>query len=481
MKIAIVGTGVAGINVLKYLTKQKKLDAEILCFDDKKYLGNGRAFQYDDPELLMNYPGNQISMKPNKPEDFIKWIEKNEAHIQLDVHTEAPESATGNQYYSRQLFGKYMTDHFEKFAKKKNVSIIDNHVRNIERIDTVYRVSTQDESFDVDAVFLSPGQFGPMDPYKLADIEQYIKWPYPLNKVQIETQKDYAVIGTGLSAMDIMRYLTPELNTKLYLVSRDGQVQSVRGTMADIKFKYMTLSKLEKIKGKNNGYLPLEELVKLFVKEIEYHGIDMNLLALSRVNPIKAMQYDLAHPETVGYLQSFILELTRTASYIWPFMTRADKATFKADYADKIAAYSNPMPEETAEELLRGIENNKIEILSGMEAVEHKYNKFRIHTKDQEIRVHYVINATGPAKNFKDAIEPNALIENLMNQDLLIAHPDGGFYVTPIKNEVIGATGKLDHFYLLGQKAGGVNLFNNGIEELTHEAKRVVEHFAAQL
>lgn len=481
MKIAIVGTGVAGVNVLKYLSKSKLDDFKVICFDDQKYLGSGRAFQYDDPELLMNYPGNLISMKPNKPDDFVKWIAKNEDAIQLEIHKEDNENVSQNQYYSRQLFGKYMTDHFEKFAKKKHVRIVSNHVRNIEQIDNGYLVSTQDETYEVDAVFLSPGQFGPMDPYQLMDTPNYFKWPYPLNRIEIEPEKDYAVIGSGLSAVDIVRYFTPELKTKLYLMSRDGKVQSVRGEMADIKFKYITLSKLEKIKSKHNVFLPLTELKALFDKEVEHLGINSDkLFNVSRVNPLRAMTFDLANPKEVGYLQSFVLELTRTAPLIWPFMTKSDKQYYKDHYADVITAYSNPMPEATAEAMIEGINNNRIEILSDMTSVEYKYNKYRIYTKKEEIRVHYVINATGPAKNYKDAIEPNPLIENLVDQNLLITHPDGGFYVTPVNNEVISAKGKLEHFYLLGQKSGGVNIYNNGIIELAEEAKRVVQGFVQQ-
>lgn len=481
MKIAIVGTGVAGVNVLKYLSKSKLKNLTIICFDDQKYIGNGRAFQYDDPELLMNYPGNLISMKPNKPDDFVKWIAKNKDEIQLDVHKEDSENKSQNQYYSRQLFGKYMKDHFEKYAQKKNVKIISNHVRNIEQLKRGYRVSTHDDIFDVDAVFLSPGQFGPMDPYQLIDTPNYYKWPYPLNRIKIEPEKDYAVIGSGLSAVDIVRYFTPELKTKLYLISRDGKVQSVRGKMAEIKFKYITLSKLEKIKAKHNGFLPLTELKSLFDKEIEHHGINLDkLFNLSRVNPLRAMTFDLANPEEIGYLQSFVLELTRTAPLIWPFMTKTDKQYYRDNYADAITAYSNPMPEATAEAMIEGINNNTIEILSEMTSVEYKYNKYRIHTKHDEIRVHYVINATGPAKDYKDAIEPNQLIDNLVDQNLLITHPDGGFYVTPVNNEVISAKGKLEHFYLLGQKSGGVNIYNNGIVELAEEAKRVVKGFVQQ-
>ncbi|TDM38602.1 hypothetical protein ETI11_04200 [Macrococcoides canis] len=478
MRIAIIGAGVGGVSVLKYLQKEKKLKAEITVFDDKKYMGNGRAFQYDDPELLMNYPGNLISMKPNKQHDFIDWIQKSD--VDKEVHLDEAENASGNQYYSRQLFGKYMQEHFEKFANKKNVSIITDHARNVEFIGQEYIVSTQDEKYYFDAVFLSPGQFGPMNPYQLEGTPGYYKWPYPLHNVEIEPNKDYAVIGTGLSSVDIVRYFIAHSTNKLALISRDGKVQSVRGKMQEVKFKSITHKKLEKIKAAHQGYIPLEELVNRFKKEFDRLGINLEKLRINRSNPVRALNFDLSHPEEVGLMQSVVLEFVHIASYIWPFMTREDKAVYRRQYAPILADYANPMPEGTAEELLEALLSGRVEIYSGITDIEYKYNKFRIHMKDKELRVHYVFNATGPAKAYKDATEPNPLIENLVNQELLIEHPDGGFYVTPIDNQVIGKHGVMQTFFMLGQKTSGVNYLDNGIMELIDEARRTVRVLAEQ-
>ncbi|TDM23874.1 FAD/NAD(P)-binding protein [Macrococcoides canis] len=478
MRIAIIGAGVGGVSVLKYLQKEKKLKAEITVFDDKKYMGNGRAFQYDDPELLMNYPGNLISMKPNKQHDFIDWIQKSD--VDKEVHLDEAENASGNQYYSRQLFGKYMQEHFEKFANKKNVSIITDHARNVEFIGQEYIVSTQDEKYYFDAVFLSPGQFGPMDPYQLEGTPGYYKWPYPLHNIEIEPNKDYAVIGTGLSSVDIVRYFIAHSTNKLALISRDGKVQSVRGKMQEVKFKSITHKKLEKIKAEHQGYIPLEELVNRFKKEFDRLGINLEKLRINRSNPVRALNFDLSHPEEVGLMQSVVLEIVHIASYIWPFMTREDKAVYRRQYAPILADYANPMPEGTAEELLEALLSGRVEIYSGITDIEYKYNKFRIHMKDKELRVHYVFNATGPAKAYKDATEPNPLIENLVNQELLIEHPDGGFYVTPIDNQVIGKHGVMQTFFMLGQKTSGVNYLDNGIMELIDEARRTVRVLAEQ-
>lgn len=474
MTIAIIGTGVAGMSVLKYLIKQK-INEDILLFDDQKYLSKGRAFQYDHPDLLMNYPGNQLSMKLNKPDDFEKWVDT-QSQIDEEKHQNEHENKTGNVYYSRQLFGKYMQSHFEKYVQNKKVQVITNHVRNMIQIDNRYEIQTQEESYQVDTVFLATGQFGTSDHYQLKDIEAFRLWPYPLHQLEVEQNKQYAVLGTGLSAVDCARYILPKTNQPLLLFSRKGQVQSVRGKMAKIQFKYLTIKNIHK--NKENGFIPLNKVVELFLKEAKHHKIDIEtLLNVKRNDPVKAMKFDLSHPETVGYLQSFILKLTQQASLIWPYFTIEDKDDYLQNYHQLLQNYANPMPEDTATELLNAVQNKQLQIIPNMQDVKYLYKKFRITTSNEEYRTHYLINATGPSKTFAQAIEPNQLIKNLYNQGLLIEHPYGGFYVTPETNQVITSKGIAPNFYMLGQKTGGVNFLNNGIVELIQEAKRVVKDY----
>lgn len=166
------------------------------------------------------------------------------------------------------------------------------------------------------------------------------------------------------------------------------------------------------------------------------------------------------------------------ASQIWPYMTKEDKARYQEEYAPFVDHYSNPMPEPSAEELIDHIENNRVVIKAGLEAIEYKYRKYRLQYEDgSENRVHYVINATGPAK-YLSKTEVSPMLEGLLNDSLIAEHADGGIQVMPGDGRVISPKyGVLDDFVALGQLTGGVNMKNNGVYELLLEARRDVKAF----
>lgn len=484
MKLAIIGGGVAGTHVLKYLMNDKlsrKMD--ITVFDDQKYMGKGRAFQYEDVELLLNYPANQLSMKRSSPDDFLKWVEKNRSLEEIQNREGDNTNAEGNIYFSRQLFGHYMKDQFEGHVRKGKVTVVTNHIRAVKKEGDGYTLHTQEDSYKFDYVFMTSGQLYPKDPYQLEGTENYIAWPYPLYTLDVEPDKDYAIIGAGLSGLDCIRYLHQEGARQVIVASHSGEVQSVRGKMVTYKFKYFTGAAFRKVRKKNNDFIPLEKIVELFKQECEHQGIDISrFYGVSRRNPLNAMQFDLKNHTAIGALQSAIYQMMWEAPLIWPYMTLEDKERYQQEYAPFIDHYSNPMPEPSAEELTDQLENNEVVIKAGLKAVEYKYRKFRLHYQDgTEDRVHYVINATGPARHLSQT-EPDAMIEGLLNDGLIAPHHDGGIQVLPEDSRIISPKyGVLDNFVALGQMTGGVNFKNNGVHELLLEARRVVKAFYSRI
>ncbi|ULG71378.1 FAD/NAD(P)-binding protein [Macrococcus brunensis] len=479
MKVAIIGGGVAGTHVLKYLLNHKlgkKLD--ITVFDDKKYMGKGRAFRYEDVEMLLNYPANQLSMKRNKKDDFMKWVEENRSVEDIQAREGDNSDNEGNIYFSRQLFGKYMESLFESLVKKGKVTVVTNHIRAVKKRATGYELETQDQKYQFDHLFMASGQLPAEDPYALKETEHFIAWPYPLRTLDIDADKDYAVIGAGLSGLDCMRYFTKK-GSKLLVASHSGEVQSVRGKMVTFKMKYWTAASFRKIRKKNNDFIPLDKVVELFKKECDHQGVDFEkFYGVSRKDPVKAMQFDLKNHEAIGALQSMFYQIMFEASQIWPYMTKEDKARYQEEYAPFVDHYSNPMPEPSAEELIDHIENNRVVIKAGLEAIEYKYRKYRLQYEDgSENRVHYVINATGPAK-YLSKTEVSPMLEGLLNDSLIAEHADGGIQVMPGDGRVISPKyGVLDDFVALGQLTGGVNMKNNGVYELLLEARRDVKAF----
>ncbi|WJP97243.1 FAD/NAD(P)-binding protein [Macrococcus bovicus] len=483
MKVAIIGGGVAGTHVLKYLLNHKggrKLD--ITVFDDKKYMGKGRAFQYEDVAMLLNYPANQLSMKRNKKDDFMRWVEENRSVEEIQAREGDHSTADGNIYFSRQLFGKYMTAHFESLVDKGKVTVVTQHIRAISKRAAGYELETQDQQYQFDHIFMTPGQQPAEDPYRLKDTENFISWPYPLYTLDVEADKGYAVIGAGLSGLDCIRYLTKE-GAKVLVASHSGEVQSVRGKIVTFKMKYWTAAAFRKIRKKHRDFIPLDKVVALFKKECEHQGVDIaKFYGVSRKDPVKAMRFDLKNHEAIGALQSMIYQAMFEASQIWPYMTGEDKARYLETYEPFVQHYSNPMPEPSAEELIDHIENNRVVIKAGLKAIDYKYRKYRLQYEDgAEDRVHYVINATGPAR-FISRTSVSTVLTGLLNDSLIAEHPDGGIQVMPGDGRVISPKyGVLDDFVMLGQLTGGVNMKNNGVYELLLEARRDVKAFFDRL
>lgn len=79
----------------------------------------------------------------------------------------------------------------------------------------------------------------------------YIATPYPTYNTLDEVNEldDIAIIGTGLASLDVVRYVAahhPKL--PITMTSRSANLPSVRGTMIDVTFKYLTKDKLNDIK-----------------------------------------------------------------------------------------------------------------------------------------------------------------------------------------------------------------------------------------
>src|SRR5690625_6999393 len=109
MKVAIIGMGVAGTSVLREWTKMQKQypSIQITCFGDKETFGSGKAFQQDDPGLLMNQVASLTSIVPENPNDFVDWIKINHN----DKH---PES----KFYPRAEFGARSEEHTSELQSR---------------------------------------------------------------------------------------------------------------------------------------------------------------------------------------------------------------------------------------------------------------------------------------------------------------------------------------------------------------------------
>lgn len=490
MKVAIIGMGTAGVSTLNQLSKQKKFkNITVDIFDNAEDMGMGKPFQNDSDRLLINLPANQMSLDPQNEKDFKKWYKKND---EFDYGKA--------KYLPRLVFGHYMKSILNKLLQKHDNIFVHKH-----KVDSCYVEEIKDErgqyKIDVcyieddeavcqkyDYVFLTIGMLPYKDPYQLSGLSGYIESPYPTTRAlrNVKQNDDIAIIGTGLSSVDVIRYVM-ENHERLPLVvtSRNAQFPSVRGIRHEIDLKYINDKAIEKFKKSHKGVVPLKNVEKLFKKECEYQNINLQkMLYRFKKDNVYNMKYDLRHEDEVGHFQSFIEEVKHHMIPLWNAMTIDDKKAFLDKYGHHFKRNANPMPQSSAKQLIDWIENGDIIVKEGLENVRKYYGKFRIKYKnvENEDSYHYVINATGPKKHLSELTEDEHFIKGLENKQIIAAHPFGGILVLPYTNEVISPKfGTMPNLKVIGQLTTGVNFDVNGVSLLVDQSVRAVKDLYIEL
>ncbi|MBA8758731.1 pyridine nucleotide-disulfide oxidoreductase [Staphylococcus schleiferi subsp. coagulans] len=484
MRVAIIGMGTAGVSVLRQLVKYKhfkKIQLDI--YDNEENMGQGKPFQNDSEDLLINVPVDMLSLNIDNILEFREWYNEQDTFNYGDA-----------DYLPRYVFGHYMKSYLEQFDHEfDNVNVIKKEVKHMyieeqanEIIPKRIIVCTDDEvesCKDYDYVFFTIGTMSYHDPYQLKGQKGYIQAPYPANQTLSEVKKDdtIAMIGTGLASLDVIRYtLSHHQKKPIIMASRGGKLPSVRGEMQSIEFKYLTFENFDQLKAENMGVVPLEDAVELFKKECEVREIPLQkLLKRRKYDAIRDLNYDLNHPEELGALQSVFEALKENMDWIWNSLSREDQTQFISKYHRYLKENTNPMPRETALLLIDAIKAGDLEILSGLENVRQYYGKYRLafKNKEDELKVDIVINATGPKKHLSQLDDDDALLLDVADREIIQPHPMGGIQIVPSTNEVISPLyGTLRNLRAIGQITNGVNFERNGVTMIVQQAVRAVDN-----
>ncbi len=94
--IAIVGGGISG-SLLAVQLRRRGVASRIVVLDPAPQIGLGLAYSTPSMLHLLNVPAGKMSLLPDEPDHFLEWLRS--AHD--------PE-ATGEQFISRAVFGRYM-------------------------------------------------------------------------------------------------------------------------------------------------------------------------------------------------------------------------------------------------------------------------------------------------------------------------------------------------------------------------------------
>lgn len=481
MKIAIIGMGVAGVSVLRelcrQLDKEQKEKTTVLVYTSEKEWGTGFPYQDDDESLLINQYTETMTIDKDDKEDFMRWV-KDTKGVLSPYHTHLP----------RKWFGEYLRETAKQYIQDLKADIRFDEAEDVDITDEGhYTVVTKASAEKVDAVHLATGHLAYQDPYDLKNQEGYIYNPYPATKALTfpKGTTSVGIIGSGLTALDVMLYIQkvyPEMKVSFY--SRNGLFSSVRGDEPPVNLHYFCD---DRVKGLLNELpeLTLDKVKEWFYKEMKEHHIDLEWVwnHLGQGTP-EGMIRDLQYRKELGEFQSMIRHMRSCYPFIWNALSDHEKDQFISQYGEQWQRFKAPIPQKTARQLIRQIKHKETIVVSGLKAVNHTENGFKLEDDTGQTYFEpFLVNCTGQSMQLAESLHLQSnLIQNLVNKGLLVPHKYGGVKIDyPTMSIIDESRVRHSFFKTYGQMVSGVQYGNNNVELISLSARSGVKHMIASL
>lgn len=223
--IAIVGGGFTGAAVALHLAERFAPDqVRIVVFEPRERLGTGLAYDTADPVHRINVPAARMSIYPDEPEDFSRWLGE------TDALKDDPQAFTsgGVPFPRRQAFGLYITARLAPFVAFGAVEHWRTMAVEANQVDGVWSIRAADgRQVQAIGVVLAVSHPAPSLPASLRTIENHpglvpdATKPDALEKVSPDAR--VLVVGNGLTAADVIASLKERGHRGMILsISRRG-------------------------------------------------------------------------------------------------------------------------------------------------------------------------------------------------------------------------------------------------------------------
>jgi uncharacterized NAD(P)/FAD-binding protein YdhS len=176
----------------------------IVIVDRQTSIGEGAAYRTPDSGHLLNVPASGMSVWPDRPNDLLEWARKRDSSV-------GPYT-----FLQRHAYGEYLRATFfeavEQAGARSSVEIRRDEADVVERRVDGWRVRCGDgQPIEAQVVVLATGHRPPSDPLKQrwsGSRSRYIEDAWSsLALTAIEPHESVCLLGTGLTAMDVLQCL----------------------------------------------------------------------------------------------------------------------------------------------------------------------------------------------------------------------------------------------------------------------------------
>ena len=457
-RIAIVGAGFTGTLLAVHLLREARTPVIIHLFEQHGWFGRGVAYSTGNPSHLLNVRVANMSAFPDDPADFLLWLWR------FDYHVDGlPIPPSGHAFVPRGVYGNYLEDTLSA-ARKAAAPGVDCETRAIEvvgvrRIRDRYALSFRGAApAAYDHVALCIGNLPPALPCQAVgdlDFPRYIAdpWHEP-GLTELAPNARVAIIGTGLTAVDVVLSLLDQGHTGLIIaLSRRGLIpHSHQQTRRYTDFLA-------------NEPAP-ETTLRLFVR----------------------LRAEIRKAEAAGYDWRSVIDAFRPhTERCWRALPEAERRRFLRHVRSYWEVHRHRMAPQAAERLWSAFRKGQLLRRKGRltgiaEDGSNLVLRFRSRggRSAHSLRAAHIVNSSGPQFDVSRLDHP--LVVSALHHGLARPDPLGlGLEVTP-DFRMVGADGKLAPGLLaLGPIARGGCWESTAVPELRSQCARAGSMLASQL
>ncbi|MEU6711422.1 FAD/NAD(P)-binding protein [Nonomuraea sp. NPDC046802] len=465
MRIAIVGAGAAAVGLLDALALSEAEGGEITVFEPSPHLWRGRPYGPDLDSVLVNAPPAIMSIRHSDFGHYASWLGPQRAAAHLD-------DLLGHPLVPRTLYGRYLAGTAEAALAQLRerhwrTRVVPARVAAVTQVGPRLVLRTADgRDHPADRVAVCVGGGTPQDHYGLGGAPGFVGDPYPLARTldQVPDEADVAVIGSGLTAVDVVVSLATRGHAgRIVLVSRSGMLPHVWQRPVGHRPRHVTVERVEAL-SREHGTVTLDALAGLLRAELDEMGEDFarftaELLAAGSEGPIRRLRRQLAAVDDPLIGRRVLQESAHTVGpYAWRLLPEHDCEWLRR-YFRLATSVASPMVPVNAAAMLRLFDSGQLSVVAGVRKIEAAKGGFQVRGDGGDLTADVVVNAVNPPPQaVPRAAEP--LVTSLLAGGLAALHPSGG--LVPADPRV----------HVVGDLAGGGPFITSGIAGIAAQAAR---------
>ncbi|MEV0292827.1 FAD/NAD(P)-binding protein [Nocardia sp. NPDC050710] len=428
MHIGIIGGGAAAVGLLDALAADESTPGGITVFDGSPAVWRGRPYQPDLAAVRVNAPPALMSVRVGDRGHYERWVaERDDAARYLD-------EGLGQPLVPRGVYGEYLEQTARAAITRLRhtgwrVDVVNARVTGF----AAGALHTDDGGVHrVDRAVLGVGSGGPRDHYGLTDAPGYVNEPYPLARTVTDIRPDahVAVIGSGLTAVDIAAALTANGHTgPISLLSRSGVLPYVQQRPIPLMPEYLTPAAALRLAA--DGTVTFTRLVDLMRAELADSGHDFDsfaaeILSTDTEEPVSRLRrqvdaIDDPHPGR----RLLTMAIRTMGPILWPVLAEADRTMLRTKEFRTISSLSSPMVPYNARIMLRLLDSGQLRLRAGLTKIEARPGGGFTVFDDTEWRADALLNAVNPSA-YTVPRETEALVADLLACGIAELAPTGG-------------------------------------------------------